>query len=147
MLKSRFPISAVFAITLVKEGFVLIHDANKPGEKLWKNIGGRLEKPLDDDLEVELEGIVREFEEETKKKLPRGKFKEFFVVDVERGKYSILFYITEVPEISISELQKGDEVEDMKIFSKRELEDMLSMKKIVWSHARALDQYLKTLPF
>ena len=143
MLKSRFPISAVFAITLAKEGFVVIHDAYKPGEKLWKNIGGRLERPVEDDIEIELEGMVREFKEETKKTLPRAKFQEFTTVDVKRGNYSILFYVVDIPEISIFELQKGDEVEEMKVVTRRELEDMISMNQIVGNHARALQEYLE----
>lgn len=143
MLKSRFPISAVFAITIVKEGFVLIHEANTRPPVLWKNVGGRLERPTEDDLEIELEGIRREFEEETKKKLPRNKFKEFTVVDVEKGKYSILFYIIDIPEVSISELQKGDEVEEMRFISRKQLQEMISMRQLVGNHEKALQEYLE----
>lgn len=141
-MKSRFPISAVFAITLVKEGFVLIHEANTKPPVLWKNVGGRLEKP-EDDVEIELEGIVREFAEETKKRLPRAKFQEFTVVDVERGGYSILFYVVDIPEVSISELQKGDEVEEMKAVSRKQLQEMISMRQLVGNHAKALQEYLE----
>jgi len=143
MLKSRFPISAVFAITIVKEGFVLIHEANTRPPILWKNVGGRLEKPTEDDVEIELEGIKREFEEETKMKLPRSKFEEFTVVDVERGNYSILFYIVEITDIYFSELRKGDEVEEMKFVSRKQLQEMISMNQIVGNHARALQEYLE----
>jgi len=143
MLKSRFPISAVFAITLVKEGFVLIHEANTRPPILWKNVGGRLEKPAEDDVEIELEGIVREFAEETKRRLPRAKFQEFTVIDVERGNYSILFYVVDIPEISISELQKGDEVEEMKAVSKKQLQEMISQQQVVENHAKAFQEYLE----
>jgi len=145
MLKSRFPISAVFAITLVKEGFVLIHEANTRPPILWKNVGGRLEKPTEDEdeVEIELEGMTREFKEETKRVLPRVKFQEFTVVDVERGKYSILFYVVDIQEISISELQKGDEVEEMKAVSKKQLQEMISTNQIVENHAKAFLKYLE----
>ncbi|MEW6616834.1 MAG: NUDIX hydrolase [Patescibacteria group bacterium] len=143
MLKSRFPISAVFAITIVNEGFVLIHEANTRPPVLWKNVGGRLEKPTEDDVEIELEGIKREFEEETKKKLPRNKFEEFTVVDVERGNYSILFYVVDIPEVSFTELRKGDEVEEMKFVSRKQLQEMISMRQLVGNHAKALQEYLE----
>ena len=143
MLKSRFQISAVFAITIVKEGFVLIHEANTRPPVLWKNVGGRLERPAEDDIEIELEGMVREFKEETKKVLPRSKFEEFTVVDVERGNYSILFYIADIQEISIAELQKGDEVEEMKAVSRKQLEEMISMNQIVGNHKKAFQEYLE----
>ena len=143
MLKSRFQISAVFAITIVKEGFVLIHEANTRPPVLWKNVGGRLERPAEDDIEIELEGMVREFEEETKKILPRAKFQEFTVVDVERGKYSILFYIVDISEVSIAELQKGDEVEEMKTVTRKQLEEMISMRQLVGNHEKAFQEYLE----
>ena len=143
MLKSRFQISAVFAITIVKEGFVLIHEANTRPPVLWKNVGGRLEKPAEDDVEIELEGIVREFEEETKKRLPRAKFEEFTAVDVERGKYSILFYVVDIPEISFTELLKGDEVKEMKVVSRKQLQEMIFMNQIVGNHAKAFQEYLE----
>jgi len=144
MLRSRFPISAVFAITLVREGFVLIHEANTRPPILWKNIGGRLERPVnDDELEIELEAMVREFKEEAKKILPRNKFREFTTVDVERGNYSILFYVVDIPEISFTELQKGDEVEEMRVVSRKKLQEMISMNQLVGNHAKAFQEYLE----
>ena len=137
-LKNLYPITAVFAVVMVKEGFVLVHDKDKPAPILYKNPGGMIEPG-----ETPFQALERELTKEECRGLPVGSAKELFVADNHKRGYSVMFYFISEPEFSVAEIEAGGEVDILKAVSRKELETMLAYGDIVPQHAAAIGTALR----
>lgn len=132
-MKTLYPVTAIFAVALVKEGFVLVHDSDKPAPIRFKNPGGQVEIG-----ETPMQALEREISKEECVGLATRTAKEFFVIDNHKKQFSILFYFISEPEISVSEIQKGAEIDILKAVPKKEVEIMIAWGDILPQHATAI---------
>lgn len=136
-LKNSYPITSVFAVVMVKEGFILVHDKDKPAPIMYKNPGGMIEPG-----ETPLQALERELTEECRG-LPVRSAKKFLMVNNHRRGISIEFFIIREPGISVSQIEAGGEVDILKAVSKKEVEIMLSYGDIVPQHGIAIKAALE----
>lgn len=126
---------AVFGIIegLPDEKILLIHDKDKPAPAMWKLPGGKME-----DGEWPELALIRELNEELRINVMPPSDKDV-VFEKDLGNH--IFRVYKVRYYN-GEINAGDEVEWLKLFSLGEITEMISNDKILPKHAQALTAYM-----
>ena len=125
---------AVAVLLVTPEGIPLVKDPKKPPPPFWKLPGGR--GPATETAE---EVAIREIEEEIGVSLAKENLKIIHRED--RGTHILTIFRADLPSLPKLK-QRGDEREEMGVFSPREI---LSLPDFFPNHLKIVEQQLRDL--